>query len=404
MGAFEYSAVDPTGKQRKGVMEGDTARHVRQLLREQSLIPLAVDEVSGQNRSERRGFSLRRGMSSSDLSLITRQLATLVRSSMPLEEALLAVSQQNDVPRIKTIVLGVRARVMEGHTLADGLADFPRAFPELYRATVSAGEQSGKLDGVLERLADYMESRQLLKQRVTNAMIYPIVLVLMSFGIVAGMLVYVVPKVINVFRDTGQELPWLTQALISTSDFLREYGLILFIVGAALAWIIRRIFLQPGPRRRWHYFLLRLPLVGKLVRGINTARFSRTMSILTGSGVPVLDSLRISGQVVANLPMRDAIEEAAARVREGEAIGTSLANSRVFPPIFVHLVSSGEASGDLDNMLERASANQEREMDALIGALLGILEPILIIAMGVAVLTIVLAILMPIFELNDLIG
>ena len=404
MGAFEYSAVDPTGKQRKGVMEGDTARHVRQLLREQSLIPLAVDEVSGQNRSERRGFSLRRGMSSSDLSLITRQLATLVRSSMPLEEALLAVSQQNDVPRIKTIVLGVRARVMEGHTLADGLADFPRAFPELYRATVSAGEQSGKLDGVLERLADYMESRQLLKQRVTNAMIYPIVLVLMSFGIVAGMLVYVVPKVINVFRDTGQELPWLTQALISTSDFLREYGLILFIVGAALAWIIRRIFLQPGPRRRWHYFLLRLPLVGKLVRGINTARFSRTMSILTGSGVPVLDSLRISGQVVANLPMRDAIEEAAARVREGEAIGSSLANSRVFPPIFVHLVSSGEASGDLDNMLERASANQEREMDALIGALLGILEPILIIAMGVAVLTIVLAILMPIFELNDLIG
>lgn len=404
MGAYEYSAVDPAGKQTKGVIEGDTARHVRQLLREQSLIPLSVDEVSGQSRDRKPGFSLRRGMSTSDLSLITRQLATLVRSSMPLEEALLAVSQQNDVPRIKTIVLGVRARVMEGHTLADGLADFPRAFPELYKATVAAGEQSGKLDGVLERLADYLESRQVLKQQITNAMIYPVVLVLMSFAIVAGMLVYVVPKVINVFRDTGQELPWLTQWLISTSDFLRDYGLALLVVGGILAWGVNRILQQPGPRRRWHRFLLGLPLVGKLVRGVNTARFARTMSILTGSGVPVLDSLRIAGQVVASLPMRDAIDDAATRVREGEAIGSSLASSKVFPPIFVHLVSSGESSGDLDAMLERASINQEREMDALIGALLGVLEPLLIIAMGAAVLTIVLAILMPIFQLNDLIG
>ena len=300
--------------------------------------------------------------------------------------------------------MGVRARVMEGHSLADGLGDFPKAFPELYRATVSAGEQSGHLDAVLERLADYTESRQELRQKVMNAMIYPIVLTVLALGIVSLMLVYVVPKVVGVFENTGQQLPGLTISLIALSDFMRDYGLAVIALVAGLAWAARRILREPGPRRKFDAFLLRLPVIGKLVRGYNTARFTRTFSILTGSGVPILDSLKISAEVIGNLAMRDAVGDAAARVREGAPIGKSLATSGHFPPLCIHLISSGEASGELDAMLGRAAINQEREMDGLIAALLGILEPALIVGMGGVVLIIVLAILLPIFELNQLVG
>jgi general secretion pathway protein F len=336
--------------------------------------------------------------------MITRQLATLVQSGMPLEEALLAVGEQNAAPRLKSIVLGVRSKVMEGHSLADGLTDFPKAFPELYRATVSAGEQSGHLDAVLERLADYTESRQELRQKILNAMIYPVTLTILAVAIVSLMLVYVVPKVVGVFANTGQDLPVLTSSLIALSDFLRSWGLALVIAIAAAAWVFRRVLRQPDHRRKFDRFLLRVAIVGRLVRGFNTARFTRTLSILVGSGVPVLESLRISAQVITSLPMRDAVEDVSARVREGGAIGRSLSDSGLFPPLCIHLISSGEASGKLDTMLARAAANQEREMDGLIAALLGILEPALIVGMGGVVLLIVLAILLPIFELNQLVG
>ena len=403
MGAFEYTAVDPSGKERKGIMEGDTPRQVRQLLREQKLLPLNVTETAAREASRQRSFTLRRSLSASDLALITRQIATLVRSSLPLEEALTAVGEQNEKPRVQSIVMGVRSKVMEGHTLADGLGDFPKAFPELYRATVSAGEQSGHLDAVLERLADYTESRQELRQKITNAMIYPVVLTILALGIVSLMLVYVVPKVVGVFANTGQALPGLTAALIAMSDFLRDYGIFMCIGIGVLIWLASRIFKRPEPRRRLDTVLLRFPVIGRLIRGINTARFTRTFSILTGSGVPVLESLRISAQVIANMPMRDGVEEAALRIREGAAIGKSLGASGHFPPLCMHLISSGEASGELDTMLDRAAINQEREVDGLIAALLGILEPGLIIGMGVIVLIIVLAILMPIFEMNQLV-
>ncbi|MFQ5636048.1 MAG: type II secretion system inner membrane protein GspF, partial [Gammaproteobacteria bacterium] len=334
---------------------------------------------------------------------ITRPIATLVHSSLPIEEALTAVGEQTENPRIKSIIMGVRSKVMEGHTLADGLGDFPKAFPELYRATVAAGEQSGHLDAVLERLADYTESRQELRQKVLNAMIYPIVLTVLALGIVTLMLVYVVPKVVGVFANTGQELPALTTGLIALSEFLRDYGLILAATLGVTGWLVNRLLRNPGPRREWHLLLLRLPVVGRIVRGFNTARFTRTLSILTGSGVPVLESLQISSEVITNLPMRDAVQEASARIREGAVIGKSLAESGHFPPLVIHLISSGEASGELDMMLERAAQNQEREIDGLIAALLGILEPALIVAMGAVVLTIVLAILLPIFELNQLV-
>ena len=404
MGAFEYTAVDPRGKELNGVIEGDTPRRVRQLLRDRDLLPLSVTEIAEKESTRQQSFTIRRTLSANDLALITRQIATLVHSGLPIEEALVAVGEQSDIPRVKSIILGVRAKVMEGHTLADGLAEFPKAFPELYRATVSAGEQSGHLDQVLERLADYTENRQELQQTVLKAMIYPIVLSVLAIAIVSGLLVYVVPKVTAVFTNQGQELPGLTVAVIAVSDFVSNYGLYCVGLIGVIAWGLSRILKKPEPRRKYHALLLRIPLAGRLIRGFNTARFTSTFSILTGSGVPVLEALNISGQVVTNLPMRDAVAEAAGRIREGAAIGKSLEAGGYFPPMCIHLISSGEASGELETMLGRAASNQERELNGLIAILLGLLEPAMIVAMGIVVMIIVLAILMPIFELNQLVG
>jgi len=334
---------------------------------------------------------------------MTRQLATLVRSGLPLEECLRAVSQQSEKPRLRNMVAAVRSRVMEGHSLAVGLAEFPHVFPELYRATVAAGEQSGHLDLVLERLADYTESRQVLKQKIQQATIYPAVLTLLSIGIVSFLLAYVVPQVVQVFEDIGQELPLLTRALIAFSDFLIAYGLAILLIMVLMVVAANYLLKREGPRRRFHIFLLKVPLVSRLVRGLNTARFARTFSILTASGVPILEGLRISDQVMSNLPMREAVAEAAHRVREGTSLHLSLDQSGHFPPMMIHLIASGEASGDLEGMLERAAVNQEREMETIIGASLGLFEPLLIVVMGVVVMIIVLAILLPIFEVNQLV-
>ena len=403
MGAFEYVAMDQAGKQRKGLLEGDTPKHVRQLLRDRKLLPVSVTEVAQKEARRQRSFSIRKGISSAELALITRQLASLAQSGMPLEESLLAVSQQNDNPRTKSILLGVRAKVMEGYTLADGLGDFPQAFPELYRATVAAGEQSGHLDIVLERLADYTESKQVLRQNITNAMVYPIALIVMAIGIIGFMLATVVPKIVGVFQNASAELPGLTRGLIATSDFLRDHWLLLIIGIAAVTYALWWVLQQEGPRRSYHGFLLRMPITGRLTRGINTARFTRTLSILAGSGVPILEALKISAEVIENLPMRDAVQEATIRVREGAGISTSLAASKLFPPMMIHLMSSGEAGGKLEEMLGRAAVGQEREVDGLIAVLLGILQPLVIVIMGGIVLVIVLAILLPIFEINNLI-
>jgi len=403
VGAFEYTALDTAGRQHKGVIEGDTARHVRGLLRERSLLPVTVTELAEREARRQGGFSLLRRVSASDLALLTRQLATLVRAGLPLEEALLAVSQQTEKPRVQSILIGVRARVMEGHTLAAGFGDFPAVFPEIYRATVAAGEQSGHLDGVLERLADYTESREQTRQKVMGAMLYPIVLMTFSLVIVSILLAYVVPKVVEVFENNRARLPLATRMLVALSDGLRHYGLWLLVALALAGFLFWRWSRQPGPRRQVHRALLRAPLAGRLLRGMNTARFTRTLSILTASAVPVLDALRIAGDVVTNLPMRDAVAEAAARVREGAAIGRSLAQSRLFPPMSIHLISSGESSGQLEAMLERAAQNQERELDGLIGGLVGLLGPLMIIVMGLFVMGIVFAMLLPIFEMNSLI-
>jgi len=403
VGAFEYTALDAGGHERKGILEGDTPRQIRQQLREQQLLPVTVAEVAQREAKRQRSFSLLRRVSAADLALFTRQLATLVRAGLPLEESLLAVSQQTEKPRVQSIVLGVRAKVMEGHPLAAGFAEFPRVFPEIYRATVAAGEQAGHLDSVLERLADYTESREQIRQKILAALLYPIVLTVMCFVIVSFLLVFVVPKVVSVFESTKAQLPLITRLLIGTSDFFRVYGVYVLIALVLAFLAFRRWQRDPAAKRVFQSWQLRVPILGKLVRGFNTARFTRTFSILSGSAVPVLEAMRISGEVVTNLPMRDAVTDAAARVREGAPIGRSLATHRLFPPMTIHLISSGESSGQLDAMLERAAISQERELDGLLAAMVGLLGPLLIILMGLFVMGIVFAMLLPIFQMNNLI-
>ncbi|GMQ83361.1 MAG: type II secretion system inner membrane protein GspF [Gammaproteobacteria bacterium] len=405
MGAFEYVALDSSGKEKKGVLEGDTARQVRQQLRDQGWIPLDVSESSERaSRSGQEKVQIRRSVSATDLALITRQLATLVRAGLPLEETLQAAAQQTEKARLQSMLLAVRSRVMEGHTLATGLGDFPHVFPEIYRTTVSAGEQSGHLEVVLERLADYTENRQQMQSKIQLALFYPALLTLVAVGVVIGLMTFVVPQVVQVFDNIGQELPGLTLTLIAMSDFLRNYGLLMLILlalaGVGLAWLLKK----EGPKRRFHEILLHLPLIGRLERGVNAGRFARTFSIVTASGVPVLDGLRIASEVISNLPMRESVEEATRKVREGASIYAALEKSGYFPPMMVHLIASGEASGKLEEMLERAATNQEREIETLISAVMGLFEPILILVMGAVVLIIVLAILLPIFNLNQLVG
>ena len=404
MSAFEYTALDPKGKQLKGLIEGDTPRQARQMLRERGLSPLDLVEVAESARSAQPSMFQRGGsLSSTELSLFTRQLATLSRSGLPLDEALTAVSEQSESKRVKRIALGVRSSVVEGNTLASSLSQFPNAFPPLFRATVEAGEQSGKLDYILERLAEYVERRQAMATKVMLAAFYPAILTFVALGVIMLLMTYVVPQVVEVFEGIDAELPPLTRGLIALSDFLRNFGVYLIVMLIIGAIVFARAMRADPFKRSVHRWVLRLPVIGRLNRGANTGRFTRTLGILFGSGVPILEAMRIGTQVVSNLPMREAIEEAAVKVREGAPLSKSLAQSKLFPPITVHLLASGESSGKLDEMLDRAAENQEREVETLVAALMGIFEPMLILTMGGVVLLIVLAILLPIFQLNTLV-
>lgn len=405
MAAYEYSALNAQGRLEKGLIEGDTPRQARQLLRERGLSPLEITEVAEQSHRVSPTLFQRHGggISVGELSLFTRQLATLSRSGLPLDEALTAVAEQSEGKRVKRIALGVRAGVMEGNTLASSLNQFPNVFPPLFRATVEAGEHSGKLDHILERLADYVERRQYMRTKVMLAVLYPIILSVVAFVVVTALLTYVVPQVVQVFQDIHAELPILTRGLIVLSDFLRAWGVYLLILTGAGIAIFVRMLRGEAFRRQVHRWQLGLPLVGRITRGANTGRFTRTLGILFGSGVPILDAMRIGTQVVTNLPMRDAIEEAAAKVREGASLSRSLGASKLFPPITVHLIASGESSGRLDEMLDRAAENQEKEIETMVATLVGVFEPALIVTMGVVVALIVLAILLPIFDLNQLV-
>ena len=406
MPAFEYIALDTDGRQKKGVLEADTARQIRVQLREQALTPLEVNEVAqATGRVQASGKAPKRvRINTADLALITRQLATLIRAALPVEEALKAVSDQCEKPAHKSMMLAVRARVVEGHNLADGLSLFPNVFDPLFRAMVAAGEKSGHLDDVLERLADYTEKRHYLRQKVQLAMVYPIILVTVAVAVVTGLLMFVVPKVVEQFDQVGRELPLLTRIMINLSEFLQNWWWLLAVVIVAAVFTAKRMLSQPAFRLRFDRKLLRWPLIGRLTRGVNTARFARTLSILTSSAVPLLEGLRIAGEVVNNRYLQDVIKDATTRVREGSSLRAALNRSDAFPPMLVHMIGSGESSGELDNMLAKAAENHEREFEALVGVTLGLLEPLLILTMGVVVLCIVLAILLPIFQMNELIG
>ncbi len=408
MAAFEYQALDAKGRAVKGVLEGDAERQVRVMLRERGLTPMHVAAIRAtKSQTDDRGttfhVSLRRGIPGRDLALLTRQFATLVHAGLTIEECLNALVEQSESTHTRTVLAGVRGRVLEGQSLARGMGDFPHAFPDIYRNMVDAGEQSGRLDEVLERLADYTEDRQALQNKVMLAFIYPALVTVVALAVVTGLLVYVVPQVTRVFTNTGQALPLPTRFLIHVSAFVRAVG-IWWLVGAAAAFVGARLVLrEPKLRARWHRGLLRIPLFGRLLRGVNAARLTSTLGILTASGIPLLNAMQSAVQVVTNLPMRAAVEDALRQVREGGSLARSLGKSRLFPPLVIHLIASGEASGSLDLMLVRAAEAQTRELENWASALTAMLEPALILVMGGIVLFIVLAIMLPIIDMNQLI-
>jgi general secretion pathway protein F len=405
LAGYEYLALDTAGRTVKGVIEGDAERQVRSQLREKGLVPLRVESIMARPTPSGKAAVTRihRSISASERAMLTRQFATLLHAGLTIEECLNVLIEQSESARVRAVLAGVRGKVLEGQSLARALTAFPQSFPDIYRAMVDSGEQSGHLSEVLERLADYSENRQALQQKVMLAFIYPALVTVVAIGVISLLLVYVVPQVTRVFANTGQTLPWMTRLLIAMSDFMRATGWV-WLIGLIGGGTVFRIMLRnEAVRRRWHRRLLGMPMIGRLVRGINAARFTDTLGILTSSGVPLLSALQSAQQVVTNLPMRDAVEETVKQVREGGSLARSLGKTKLFPPMVVHLIASGEASGKLDTMLQRAAEAQSRELENWVKTLTALLEPLLILSMGLAVLFIVVAILLPIFEMNQLI-
>ncbi|MCH8498617.1 MAG: type II secretion system inner membrane protein GspF [Marinobacter sp.] len=405
MAAFEYKALDARGKQKQGVLEADSARAVRQQLREKGMAPLAVEPAS-ERQPRGSSFTLgnRGSLSAPDLALITRQIATLIQSGIPVEQCLSAAAQQSSKPRIKSMLIAIRAKVMEGYSLADSLGEYPRAFPRLYRSTVAAGEHAGHLDLVLNRLADYTERRQEARQKIQLAAIYPIILTVVAISIVVFLLTYVVPDIIEVFVRQGQELPGLTQAMLSASDFLGNYGFYLLVLVAVAGFVFKLSLRKEANRLRFHRALLHLPFVSGMTRGVNTSRYASTLSILTSSGVPLVEAMKIAGEVLSNDFLRKKLREAAQMVSEGSSLNRSLDQTGYFPPMMLHMIASGEASGELDDMLERTARMQENALQAKIATVVGLFEPLMLLVMGGVVLIIVLAIMLPILNMSNLVG
>lgn len=399
MRAFNYQAIDKQGNKSSGILESDSAKATRQLLRDKGLIPISVSEISSKSTQSINKDKL----SVRDLSLMTRQLATLIQASLPIEQALLGVSEQSEKRQAKSILMAVRSKVLEGHSLANAMKQFPYAFPVLYCATIEAGEQTGKLDVVLNRLADYTEQQHAMKLKIQQALIYPTVMTVISIAIITFLLTFVVPKIIGVFNSTGQSLPQLTQTLINLSDFIKNHGLIMLmiIIGALLAF--KQALKQTQIKKTWHQTLLKLPLIGYLLRSINTARFSHTLAILSSGGVPILKSMTVATELISIIPINLAITKAVKSVREGASLARSLKTTGYFSPMSIHLIASGESSGQLDTMLEHAAKTQDTDVSRIIETGLTLFEPFIILFMGAIVLFIVLATLLPIFSMDQLV-
>ncbi|EJC6744821.1 type II secretion system inner membrane protein GspF [Vibrio vulnificus] len=402
MAAFEYKALDAKGRTKKGTLEGDNARQVRQRLKEQGMVPIEVMETKAKLAKSKSSGGFKRGISTPELSLITRQISTLVQSGMPLEECLKAVSDQAEKPRIRGMLAAVRAKVTEGYTLADSLSDYPHIFDELYRSMVAAGEKSGHLDAVLERLADYCENRQKMRSKLLQAMIYPVVLVAFAVTIVAFLLATVVPKIVEPIIQMGQELPQSTQFLLAASEFVQEWGLLLLGSIVFAIYLLKTALKKPNVRMAWDRRILSLPLLGKISKGLNTARFARTLSICTSSAIPILEGMRVAVDVMSNQFVKQQVLLAADSVREGASLRKALDQTRLFPPMMLHMIASGEQSGELESMLTRAADNQDQSFESTVNIALGIFTPALIALMAGLVLFIVMATLMPMLEMNNL--
>ncbi|GAA5000210.1 type II secretion system inner membrane protein GspF [Acinetobacter puyangensis] len=401
MPAYQYSAIDANGKQHKGLMDGDSARQIRQQLRDQQLTPIQVEPVLDQNKSTKFGF-FQKTLSAYDLALMTRQLSVLIAASIPLEEAIRAVAKQSEKRHVQSLLMSVRSKVLEGHSLAQALQQ-SSSFPSLYIATIAAGERSGHLDLILDQLADYTENRYAMQKKVQGAMIYPIILMLMSFAIIMGLMTYVVPDIVKVFANTKQALPWITQVLMVSSDIIRTFWPYMLTLSVLILLLLGKFLRTSAGHYTLDRLILKLPLIGKLSRGINAARFASTLSILTQSGVPLVDALKIGAAVSSNWVIRDAVNIAAEKVTEGGNLASQLEKSGYFPPMMVQMIRSGESSGELDRMLQRASDMQDREVTSTITTLLALLEPLMLVFMAAIVLVIVIAVMLPIVNMNNLI-
>jgi general secretion pathway protein F len=400
MEAFQYKALDASGRVVAGVLQADTPRQARSQLRAQGLMPAEIDPVHARERAQQLWA---RGISAAELSLVTRQLATLLDSGLTLEQSLNALIEEATLPLTREILTGVKGEVTAGLSLARALGAYAKSFPDFYRALVHGGEESGALPTVLQHLADYLDARQSLKQKTSLALLYPVLVTIVAISIVAGLLVYVVPQVVQVFQQSRQTLPLLTRSLIALSDLLRDTGPWLLLATAAGVTAARVALRRAATRRHWHGLLLRMPGLGPLIRGIDTSRFASTLAILVGGGVPLLSALASAAQVMNNLLLRDAVERAIVRVSEGAGLARALGETRAFPPLLIHLIASGEVSGKLEQMLERAAQMETRALERRLTVFLTLLEPVMILVMGGIVLLIVLAILLPIIEINQLV-
>jgi len=405
MPAFRYEAVDAAGVTRKGVVNADSLRAARADLRARDLAPVVVDPIASQvdASGQARSRSFGDGLSTSELALFTRQLASLLEASLPLEQAFTALLEQSERPYLRDLIASIRAELMGGSSLSDALAQHPRDFTDIYRALIASGEQIGQLAKVLSRLADFIERRNALVQKVKLAFTYPAIVTVVAFAIVIFLLTYVVPQIVSVFASTKQKLPLLTVMMLAVSDFVRADGLYVLALAifAGFAW--RKAMQNPAFKYRFHSWLLRAPLYGKFERSLNTSRFASTLAITTGSGVPILRALQTSRDTLSNVAMREQVEEATTSVREGVSLARALSAHKYFPPMLIHMIRAGEVTGELPAMLDRAASAQEQDLERRAMTIASLLEPALILFMGVVVLLIVLAVLMPIIEINQLV-
>ena len=405
MAAFEYVVLDAKGKQNKGVMEADSARQLRQMLRDQGMMPLEVAPASQRQKQSKQSlsFDFSRRLSALDRVLFTRQLATLIASSLPIEEALAAVAQQTEKQHVSSLIMGIRSKVLEGHSLAASLREYPTSFPDLYCSSVAAGEQSGYLDRVLDNLADYLDRQFESTRNVEMALFYPVALLIFAFGVVGALMVYVVPDMIGVIQDTGQSLPWFTVLLIGMTDWLRDYWWLLLAGVAGIVLSVRWALNQPGIRRKWDKQKFSIPLVKRISRSSNAARYANTLSILTSAGVPLVEAMNIASDVVSNTWLQRRLKDATQTVSEGMSLKVALEQVGQFPPMLLHMVGSGEQSGELDTMLSRVANYQQAEVERVVSTIVKLFEPLMLLIMGAVVLFIVMAILVPILSMNQLV-